>query len=151
LASLLNGTRFNYVILGVAGNPSAVQKIVLTSRQSTGQVNAPQNSAQAQQAPVSPPEDEVGDDEVPPIDQQADGQPDDQQNGQFRRPGTLQIPQVQAGQPAEVSPDQVNGANGVKTPEQLLQELQRMQQMQQQYQQQLNPANQQPQPNPPEQ
>ena len=46
--------------------------------------------------------------------------------------------------PGQQEPNQVNGdpANGVKSPEQLMQELQQMQQQQQQYQQQLNPANQ---------
>ena len=34
LKTLLNGSKFDYVILGVAGNPGAVQKIILTPRES---------------------------------------------------------------------------------------------------------------------
>jgi hypothetical protein len=50
----------------------------------------------------------------------------------------------------EPVPDNGNPPAGRKTPEQLLQELQNMQQQQQNYQQQLNPANVEGQPQPPQ-
>jgi hypothetical protein len=130
LASLLNGSRFNYVILGDLNKPGAVQKVILmakTGGTSTGpeqQTTAQNNFRQPQQQAVEPPEDEYPQNE-PVVENE--------------------VQQLQPGQPGmpgseNLTPDQMNGN---KTPEQLLQELQRMQQQQQQMQQQLNPANQQ--------
>ncbi len=48
LASLLNGTKFDYVILGINGNPGGVQRVILTPRQAGG--NQTTNVAQTQQA-----------------------------------------------------------------------------------------------------
>jgi hypothetical protein len=145
LNSLLNGTKFDYIILGVTGNPGAVQRIILTPRQNSGaNVNVAQNNnpGQNQQQMV---EDESPPDEGVPVTNEAEAEnpvPEPQSPpppGGFRRP-MMQPP----GQP-----DQSQGGNngeppnGAKTPEQLMQEMQQMQQQQQQYQQQLNPANQQ--------
>lgn len=143
LATLLNGSHFNYVILGTPGNSGGVQKVILTTRQS-GTASPPVNPVQnAGQPPPSQ------DDDTPSDDDTAANYPDNDatQNGQAATPGRPGFP----GQ--EQQPDNNNdqGQNGPKTPEQLLQELQRMQQQQQQYQQQLNPANQQPTPNQPQQ
>ena len=138
LRTLLNGSRFDYVILGVTGNPGAISKVLLTPRQSgsgaattTAQNNSPQ-SAQPEQ------------DEGPIVESEAEYQnnnpePPPPPPGGFRRPMVPFQP-----------PDQQNGAsaeqqNGGKTPEQLMQELQQLQQQQQQYQEQLNPANREPQ------
>jgi hypothetical protein len=127
LATLLNGSHFNYVILGMPDNSGGVQKVILTTRQ-----NTPTNVAQVNNSPQQPPPPE---DDNPPEEDQAATYPDSdvQQN-------TPLVPQEPNG--AIQSPDA--SQQQVKTPEQLLQELQRMQQQQQQYQQQLNPANQQP-------
>jgi hypothetical protein len=131
LASLLNGSRFNYVLLGDANKPGAVQKVILlakTGGSSTGpepQTTAQSNFRQPQpQQAVEPPEDEYPQNE-PVVENDA----------QQLQPGQPGMPGAE-----NLTPDQVNGS---KTPEQLLQELQRMQQQQQQMQQQLNPANQQ--------
>ena len=67
--------------------------------------------------------------------------------GRFR-PGQVPMPQPDTN--PEPVPDNGNPPNGRKTPEQLLQELQNMQQQQQNYQQQLNPANVEGQPQPPQ-
>lgn len=129
LAELLNGTHFNYVMVGSTTDPSAVQSIVLTPKSSapeTASVAAPNRpgipprgfprgytppvqvgSAQAVPAPdADDSEDDAADaaDAVDPQEDQAQAQ--DQQN-----PAQQQTP---------------------KTPEQLLQELQRQQQQQQQ-------------------
>ncbi len=144
LNSLLNGSRFDYVILGVSGDPGAVQRVILTPRQggsavgnATAQNNQPQNA--------QPAEADAGDEGIPVADNgdqeyQSNQEPPPPPPGGFRRPMIPAPP-----------PEQQNGfnggdqQNGGKTPDQLLQELQQMQQQQQQYQQQLNPANQNPQ------
>jgi hypothetical protein len=115
LADLLNGTHFNYVMVGSSTDPSAVQSIFLTSKATSGSVESAATGvgrprlpepAPAAVAPEPDPPDsddaEANDDQQPPADQSAE-----QQNSQT--PG--QAP---------------------KTPEQLLQELQRQQQQQQQ-------------------
>jgi hypothetical protein len=140
LNALLNGTKFNYIILGVNGNPGAVQKVILTTAKPASTVNTAQNNA------VQPQE---------PQDEENYGEPEPQPGPtpavppQFRRRPNLpgRVPEAfnqQQQQQPQPTPDS-SGANpqppGVKTPEQLLQELQQMQQQQQQMQDQLNPAN----------
>jgi hypothetical protein len=132
LASLLNGSKFNYVILGQANNPGAVQKVILmakvagSSTSSPAPTTSPQNTFRAlppgQQQPVEPPEDEYQPNEP---DAEIQNQP---------------IP----GQPGGDVASQEVIQPGNRTPEQMLLELQQMQQQQQQMQQQLNPSNQQP-------
>ncbi len=146
LASLLNGSKFNYVILGESNNPGRVQKIILLSKNSSAGDAVGATTAQnnlrppSQLQPAEQPEEEY-----PPPDQDTDSQ-NQLQPGQPGMPGGEQQ-----------NPDSTNvpGQNGpgVRTPEQMLQELQRMQQQQQQLQQQLNPANQpgSPFPTPPQQ
>lgn len=125
LASLLNGTHFNYVLLGSAADPNALERVVLISK-SGGTENTQVNQASAAQPNVSQPpapmpagevatEPTMTDDEDPAQDQQP-AQDVDQSNQE-------EAPQ----QPNPLSPPP-----GVRTPEQLLQELQRQQQQQQQ-------------------
>lgn len=145
LATLLNGSKFDYVILGVAGQPGAVQRIILTPKvagaATTGQAaNTPQPSDEpVDDSPVA----DSGESEYPGNSDQAPVTP-----GAFRRP--MGAPGAQVYQQQQQNNDQnpsafgQNDPNVVKTPEQLMQELQQMQQQQQQYQDQLNPANQNP-------
>ena len=119
LASLLNGSKFNYVILGVPNNPGAVQKVILLTKSSTSASPAPVSTAQNTPQPVVEPQE----DEYP------QNEPEVENQSQAVLPGA-----------ENPSPD---AQPGNRTPEQMLQELQRMQQQQQQMQQQLNPANQQ--------
>jgi hypothetical protein len=138
LAILLNGSKFNYVILGESNNPGAVQKVILLAKSNSSgsepaSVTAQNNSrTPPPQAAVEPPEDEY-----PQNEPEAEN-PSPLVPGQPGMPGSENL------QPEVIQP-------GNRTPEQMLQELQRMQQQQQQMQQQLNPANQQPlnQQNPP--
>jgi len=142
LNTLLNGSRFDYVILGVTGDPGGVQKVILTPRQGGGAATAV-NTAQ-NNSPQSVQDEEPGDEGIPV----ADSSDNEYQNpdqpppppGGFRRPmipGQQIDPGAQyGGGEQQVSP---------KTPEQLMQEMQQLQQQQMMYQQQLNPANQQPQ------
>ncbi|HVO59839.1 MAG TPA: hypothetical protein VMT53_02830 [Terriglobales bacterium] len=146
LAALLNGSHFNYVMIGSDANPASVAQVILTPRigGETGPVNqangampnpgAPQYSGQVmrpqpypggqvvyQQPPVPAAED------APPADSEQDDTAAQQENGD----GTDEGAPEQANETAD---GQDNGQPQVKTPEQLLQELQRQQQIQQQRQ-----------------
>jgi hypothetical protein len=141
LSSLLNGSRFNYIILGVPSQPGSVQRVVLTLRQSTPATTSVAQNQSVQQPPQQQEDDYIPPEPTPADDNSAGNQPTPP--GAYRGPGAY-IPPQNAEFPApQPSPDgNVQAPQGVKTPEQLLQELQRIQQQQQQYQQQLNPANQ---------
>jgi hypothetical protein len=140
LNALLNGSKFNYIILGVTGDPGAVQKVILTTPKPASPVNTAQNNG------APPPEE--------PQDEESYSEPEPQPSPtqsvppQFRhRPNAPgRIPETFNQQQPPPAPD--NGPESTqpaaKTPEQLLQELQQMQQQQQQMQEQLNPANRQP-------
>jgi len=119
MAELLNGSRFNYILLGSPDNAHALTKVVLVAK--SGPDNAAPNNQLAgqQQAAMA---------QAPPPDQQemaadandaeAEEQPVDDNADQSA---------AEAEQPV-VAPDQP----GIKTPQQLLQEMQQRQlQMQQ--------------------
>jgi hypothetical protein len=150
--SLLNGSKFDYIILGVSDKPGAVQKVILTPRQNANPT--PANSAQAGPPPSGTPmqEEAQPEDDNSYVSEPPQDENTAEQNVQ-PQPSFIPAQPMQPGQQPNgtapvvptVGPQPgVQGPQGVKTPEQLLQELQRMQQQQQQYQQQLNPANQQP-------
>jgi hypothetical protein len=154
LASLLNGSHFNYVMVGTATDPNSVAQVILTPR--TGGETPPsasQSAAAAGQSAIMTVQPTVNGQPFPPrsfpqsqtqgqvqgqvVDTNDDPAPDsaeenqddsaqDQDNGDQGAPE--QGNQGQAGQ----NPNQPT----VKTPEQLLQELQRQQQVMQQQQQQ---------------
>lgn len=137
LNTLLHGTKFDYMILGVAGQPGAVQKVILTPKLAGGSTTQAANTPQP--AASEEPQDDTsadagGESEYPSGSEQVPVAP-----GAFRRP---------MGGPGGQAYQQQNGQadpNIVKTPEQLMQELQQMQEQQRQYMEQLNPANQNPQ------
>ena len=145
LHTLLNGSTFDYMILGVPGRPGAIQKVILTPKTAGGtSTNQAANTPPTAEEPVDDAADTSGESEYP-------GPPEQQQQpvppGAFRRPmgapGGQAYQQDQQGQQQSPFPPGESD-NVVKTPEQLMQELQQMQQQQQQYEQQLNPANQNP-------
>lgn len=140
LASLLNGSKFNYVILGAPNQPGGVQKVILLSKSAATGDNSTSVAAQNNvHGPVVSQAIEPPEDEYPPPDQESENQ---LQPGQPVPPGGEGLTSdATNASPALIAP-------GNRTPEQMLQELQRMQQQQQQMQQQLNPANQQPTPTP---
>lgn len=130
LVELLNGTHFNYVIVGSSTDPSAVQNILLTPKTggpetaTAGPPNRPGMPPRAFPGMMNqgqqPGNAQMGDDSSDSSDDAAD-----QNDAQDEPPQT---------QPA----DQQNAGQTPKTPEQLLQELQRQQQQAQQNQQQGN-------------
>jgi len=128
LAALLNGTHFNYVMLGTAADPTAVQRVVLTAKTgpetttaSAGpvpqQMPMPTNRFQQQMAVPQPQNAES--------DPQADDNSTDSQDDNSAEAADDQQ------QPEQPNP----GQQTPKTPEQLLMELQRQQQQLQQQQQ----------------
>src|ERR1019366_1619873 len=134
LNTLLNGSKFNYIILGMVDNPGGVQKVILITRQNASStVNTAQSSVPGHTQPqYQPPSDEPQDEEIPPAEAEADNpqqypQPA-QMPGRFR-PGQVPKPSPDTS-PAPVS-DSGNQFNGGKTPEQLLLDLQNMQEQQQ--------------------
>jgi hypothetical protein len=125
LAELLNGSHFNYVMLGSAANPTVLERVILTSKSVSmassdepslqspnqpGQAGFPQPGARTPFSP--PPTQEMANDD----DDSDSGAPGDDQTAQ---PGN-QSQQQPGNQPSPI-----------KTPEQLLRELQRQQQQQQ--------------------
>ncbi len=140
LNTLLNGSKYDYVILGVTGgDPGAVQKVILTPRLGGATITAQSNTPRQ---PVQ--DDESQADESTPV---ADTAENEYQNPDQPppRPGGFRHPFMQPGGQINPGAGFGNGdQNGPKTPEQLMQQMQEQQQQQQQYRQQLNPANQNP-------
>ena len=120
MAQLLNGSHYDYVLLGSAADPHALNKIVLMAK-SNGPEPAPNPQASQQQ----------GDNEnlqaVPDVESE-----NPVETGGEATPNMPEQPQEepQADQ-GDQSQDQQNGPV-VKTPEQLLRELQQQQQQQNQ-------------------
>ncbi|GAC1432741.1 MAG: hypothetical protein NVS1B11_18820 [Terriglobales bacterium] len=130
LASLLNGSHFNYVLLGSQANPSVLEHVILIAKSGPDDVVPPPVAGQPQPGGVpqiqpatqpSPDAEEMPAEEVPEEAPEVEPDQQGQQNGEQQSP-------IQNGQP------------GVKTPEQLLQELQRQQQQIQQQQPQQAPG-----------
>lgn len=147
LATLLNGSHFNYVMVGSPKDPNAMTELVLTPKSGGDNAPNPGNVGQpvAQQPVQMQPGEQIPGDGGMEGENAADlgeenvdqGQVIDQQNVD------------QDGAP-QGFPTQPNGQPMVKTPQQLLQELQQQQLQQQQLQQQQqqqqgqNPQPQQP-------
>lgn len=124
LAALLNGSHFNYVILGSVANPGGVERVVLTSKAGGGETapvaqfaNQPLASSQLSVEPQEAPGANGG---VLPDDQVAEQSGDEGQSDQ------------------DDDQQQEQQQPGVRSPEQLLRELQQRQQ------QQANPTQGQP-------
>ncbi|HXW93503.1 MAG TPA: hypothetical protein VEK33_23335 [Terriglobales bacterium] len=122
LASLLNGSHFNYVLLGSESNPTGLERVVLLSK--SGDSDSPLAQARLSR-PISP--------ATPPAET-ADGSNDDDAAADMT-PDANEANDEQANQGQADDQPQAQPPNqpAVKTPEQLLQELQqRQQQLQQQ-------------------
>jgi hypothetical protein len=150
LASLLNGSRYDYVMIASATNPKGLEHVILTPK--TGGAEGPStpmagNQPQMQPQPQQPvmgeaeaPPDAGEDQEVPVAEEPAAGEEVPGEEG--AQQGVPQPFGQQNMNPNGVNPEAGQAQQGVKTPEQLLQELQRMQQLQQQQQQQQQQQNQ---------
>lgn len=120
LSDLLNGSRFNYVLLGAPGNETVLTRVVLVPKSSVG-APEPQQPAQ-QQAAAQPPNAAPPDADASADATDADP-PDDGSNTA-----------VDDGTDQSATDDQSNQEQpAVKTPQQMLQEMQQRQlQLQQQ-------------------
>jgi hypothetical protein len=127
MADLLNGSRFNYVLLGSAEDSSLLTRVVLVAKtgpQGGGANNAPiaqpqPGPMQAGNVPPQPPEQDASADPA-----EADASDDSAEEN----PDQSAAEAEQAEPPAAAAPDQ----STVKTPQQLLQEMQQRQLQQQQ-------------------
>jgi hypothetical protein len=125
MAQLLNGSHYDYVLLGSPENPGALNKVVLMARASGPEPKpqppqnrqAYQNNENLQAVP----------------DVESEQPPDENVEAPVEAPQEEEQPQ-----PDQQEPQQ--GAPVVKTPEQLLRELQQQQQQQQQQQEQPPPG-----------
>ncbi len=124
MADLLNGSKFNYVLLGSPQDAASLTRVVLVAKSGGNETNMASNTL------AQPPQ------QVPP------NQP------VFVQPAPENDDQANADQPEEPAPDENNGdqpaaeaeqqnqdQNGVKTPQQMLQEMQQRQMQLQQMQQ----------------
>ena len=122
VASLLNGSHFNYVLVGSESDPTGLDRVVLISKPAGDEAPVEQArvSGRALQAPqpadnADANDDDAAQDMIPDASEATDEQAN----------------QAQGEDPAQAQ--QPGQQPGIKTPEQLLQELQqRQQQMQQQ-------------------
>jgi hypothetical protein len=126
LAELLNGSRFNYVLLGSPSDETALTRVVLVAKggiQEMPSPVAPGTPLPQTQAGVDQPESEAATEanEAEATDENNNA---DENNDQ---------------QPAEAEQTQPAEPNGIKTPQQMLQEMQQRQMQMQQQQQQGQP------------
>jgi hypothetical protein len=119
VAELLNGSRFNYVLLGSAADQAQLTRVVLVAKSGpeptpiTNQTNPAITQASG----------------MPPPDQEIQPDPNDTQAAEEDTPDENPDQAAAEGEQPAITPDQA----GVKTPQQLLQEMQQRQmQMQQQ-------------------
>jgi hypothetical protein len=130
IADLLNGSRFNYVLLGSPEDGNVLSRVVLVAK--SGPDNPGQPGGQSPRRPQTADQQaqDAGQDAVD-AEAPADENADDNNTAD-------QAPPAEAEQPTAPPADQ---QQGVKSPQQLLQEMQQRQmQMQQQYQQQGQPG-----------
>jgi hypothetical protein len=127
LAELLNGSRFNYVLLGSPANDSLLTRVVLvakTGAEPAAPVNTPPATDQAQQVGLVPPGNPVSSQQEPNSDvndaEVPEENPDENADQQAAE--------------AEQQPAQPEQQQGVKTPQEMLQEMQQRQLMLQQQQ-----------------
>jgi hypothetical protein len=122
MAQLLNGSHYDYVLLGSPADPGALKRIVLSARESGPEPTPAPSQAQVANQPLQA---------VPEVDteQSSDEASPDIPQPEMQQPAEEEAPpdQNQQGQP-------IPGQPVVKTPEQLLRELQQQQQQQQQQQ-----------------
>jgi hypothetical protein len=123
VAELLNGSRFNYVLLGSPSDQSALTRVVLVAKSGPQEVTP--NPVAAGSAP--PPNPAAGQPEPEPAPEaEAEAEAADDNSNADDNNADQQPAEAEQTQPAEQQ-------NGVKTPQQMLQEMQQRQmQLQQQ-------------------
>jgi hypothetical protein len=152
LTSLLNGSHFNYLLLGSATDPAALDRVILTAKSGSSAASNVQQSSPMEQAsaysqpayprpmqPMAAPGgntvvvegQDAGDDTA--TDDSADATDDTQADDQTDQTDQTDQADDQTAAEEQQQQQQPDGQPAVKTPEQLLQQLQqRQQQLQQQ-------------------
>jgi hypothetical protein len=146
LADLLNGSRFNYVLLGAPGDDAALTRVVLVAK------GANEAITPNQPAPSNPPVPQQGMAQMNSVPDPAQEAPPDVNDPAMADDGTNAVDDSADQQPPPETGDQPNPDQPqVKTPQQMLQEMQQrqMQLQQQQGQQQPVPGSGMP-PHPPQ-
>jgi hypothetical protein len=139
LTRLLNGSSFNYVMLGSSADPTAISSVFLTAKTKAAaeiqtaadyKTVAPAGATNRPTFPINPspvpmvqpaaaePDEEAKDDE----ENSDDNANSDDQNAQPEQPG---VNGVNPGQPQSADPNQPNA--GPRTPEQILEMMRRQQ------------------------
>ncbi|HEY1801140.1 MAG TPA: hypothetical protein VGG46_09420 [Terriglobales bacterium] len=121
LASVLDASGFNYVLLGSPANPNGLEHVIITAKSNEPVTNAAVNT------PPQPADADTG--------QNDSSDANDAQEPEQSAPSESFVPQDNPPADDDNSQDQSQNPQ-IKTPEQLLQELQRQQLLQQQQQQQ---------------
>lgn len=141
VADLLNGSRFNYVLLGSPSDDSALARVVLVAK--SGPDNIPPMATSPGQPGIAQTGVAPGQMQENQPDMNADSADDNAANDDNN---AVETP---AAEPEQVPPGSP-GQNAIKTPQQMLQEMQQRQmQLQQQQQQQGVPGSGMP-PHPPQ-
>ena len=135
LALLLNGTSFNYVMLGSNSDPKAVSSVILMLKPSAAELAASSNQgATANGVPPAQPLNRPLAGRGPVSAQTANAQDDDkddEDNAEDNADNQTQPQPVQPVQPSaqdQQQPEQGQPNAGPKTPEQILEELRKQQQ-----------------------
>ncbi len=138
VAELLNGSRFNYVLLGSPSDNSLLTRVVLVAKSGVESIT-----------PVGAPPGQPGMAQTGLVPGQPQDTPDmnaDSADDTANEDNAVETPAAEPEQPPAGSPEQ----NAIKTPQQMLQEMQQRQmQLQQQQQQQGAPGSGMP-PHPPQ-
>ncbi|HZQ94354.1 MAG TPA: hypothetical protein VFA67_05045, partial [Candidatus Sulfotelmatobacter sp.] len=125
VADLLNGSRFNYVLLGAPGSDSALTRVVLVAK-----------SPSESMPPPAAPAPQQGMAQATPVPGQPQEMPQPEMNDPANAEGNEMVDDNADQQPPPESAEQANPDQPqVKTPQQMLQEMQQRQ-MQLQMQQQ---------------
>jgi hypothetical protein len=142
LASLLNGSHFNYLLLGSPTDPAALDRVILMAKSGGPAQSSPEPSSQPENPPAQiayprpmAPMSAPGSSTVTVEGQDADDSSDDADADSSDDSADDSTDQTEDDQAAtdDQQQTQQDGQQQVKTPEQLLQELQqRQQQLQQQ-------------------
>ncbi len=122
LLSVLQGSRYDYILVGSANNPDQIERVILTPRSGATGATAGGGSTQAVGASTPKPGIAV-EDEGDAEGQEGFATPNPAQ----QLPGQLATPAQPGVAPNAQSPTTTPGQN-VKTPEQLLEDLRRMEQ-----------------------
>lgn len=130
LASLLQGSKLNYIIMGDPENPSAIRTVILTPGRAApggpvlaGNPGIPSPRGPMQQRPPFQPRNVQP---VPPPDEEPETAQPEEQVSDETQPAPEPTPTQVPGQPAQQPDSSSQQQPVVKTPEQLLQELRKL-------------------------